>query len=176
MRSKGTIEDFANVLLLIFSLGMLLFIWFTFQGNYWLVTSDFEKLQTVRMAANLGYVISGSTDALAFSDGTFTYSRILDSNKLDKISSIPSKYYYPGYSYEISVKDLETGKWWVVRYGTIPIQTSHLPSSAQGTIPATVQVSIPVNIVYPTASASAFETSNDVNVGVMKIEMSKASV
>jgi len=176
MGSKGTIEDWINVLLLIVSFGMLLFIWFTFQGNYWLVTSEFEKLQTVRMAANLGYVISGSTDALAFSDGTFSYSRILDSHKLDNIATIPNKYYYPEYAYRISIRDLETGKKWATSYGRVSIERPELPLSALEVMP-TISISIPVDIVYPTASASTPGVSyNDVNVGVMKIEMSKVSI
>lgn len=155
MENKGIFgTTFIQIILLILGIGMILLIWGTLEGQYWIITAEFEKMANLRMAANLGYVVAGSSDALTFSDGAFTYSRILDSDKLDEISAIPSKYYYPGYSYKISVKDLETGKWWEVNYGRVPEVSSQLPSSGQGTIPQVVHVSIPVDIVYPTVSAS----------------------
>jgi hypothetical protein len=131
--------------------------------HYWVITSDFEKMATMRMATNLGYVVAGSADALAYSDGTFVYSRIIDSSKLNNIKTISDKYYYPQYAYRISVSDLETQKGWQVSHGTLSTERIGLPLSEIERMPV-VSVSIPVNIRY---------SSNDVKLGVMKIEMSK---
>lgn len=173
MNNKGIFEtSFIKIIFFILTVGIILFIWNFLEGQYWVVTSDFEKMQTLRRAANLGYVIAGSVDALAYSDGTFIYSRILDSSKLENIKSIPSKYYYPGYAYKISIRDLETGKEWKAGYGIIS-KERYLPLSALEMMP-TVSVFIPVNIIYPTVSASVPGISyNDVKIGVMEIEISK---
>jgi len=156
---KGWEFSIVGIVGMVIIIALLFYLWFFIQGNYWIVTADFEKVKGLRMAANIANLVSGSSELLAYSDGKNFYAKVLDPAKLDDIEQRLGSVYYPGYSHRITVTELETGKKWEVTEGPV------FKRKEQGASPyEIVGVSLPVDILYST---------DDVKMGVVRVELSK---
>jgi hypothetical protein len=155
---KGWEFSIVGIVSMIIIIGLLFYLWFFIQGNYWIVTTDFEKMKNLRMAANIANLVSGSSELLAYSDGNNFYAKVLDPSKLDNIEQRLSSVYYPGYSHRITVTELETGKKWQLTKGPV------FKRIEEGASYQIVGVLLPVNIFY---------SMSDVKMGVVRVELSK---
>jgi len=114
---KGQAKILSDILLGIMTVVFVIMFLLFFSGRYFDISGTVKEDEMMRHALTLGNVIL-SSDKLAYADQNKIYRDMLDSNKIEKLSSDPSPLFnaisYEKSSYSLVIVDEESGKTWTV--------------------------------------------------------------